>query len=108
MRTLLCFLCYTKRDKRASIRIDNATCNLLFFFFSFLFSLRFSIVNTNLFREPDRFVFVILLGSSPTLALLYLYIIVLPFSYPIGSSLTRLLLGSLYWSSCYCSYILLL
>src|SRR5450432_4365028 len=34
MCTSLCFLCYTKR--RASIRVDNATCNLLFFslFFS--------------------------------------------------------------------------
>src|SRR5450432_226794 len=65
MRTSLCFLCYTKRDKRASIRVDNATYNLLFFFFSFLFSLRFSIVNTNLFREPDRFVFVTLSQTHP-------------------------------------------
>src|SRR5450432_864010 len=65
MRTSLCFLCYTKRDKRASIRVDNATCNLLFFFFSFLFSLRFSIVNTNLFREPSHFVFVTLSQTHP-------------------------------------------
>src|SRR5450432_1658685 len=55
MCTSLCFLCYTKR--RASIRVDNATCNLLFF--SLFFSpLRFSIVNTNLFREHDHFVLV--------------------------------------------------
>src|SRR5450432_481119 len=65
MRTSLCFLYYTKRDKRASIRVDNATCNLLFFFFSFLLSLRFSIVNTNLFREPSHFVFVTLSQTHP-------------------------------------------
>src|SRR5450432_2789627 len=64
MRTSLCFLCYTKRDERASIRVDNAFYNLLFFS-SFLFSLRFSIVNTNLFREPSHFVFVTLSQTPP-------------------------------------------
>src|SRR5450432_470974 len=63
MYTSLCFLCYTKR--RASIRVDNVTCNLLFFLFSFLLSLRFLIVNTNLFREPSHFVFMTLSQTHP-------------------------------------------